>query len=115
MPTLEQQDRDEHNRVMRLRNAAKARPHLNQSRAVVLKERGNEVPRFTRDSKAFNLPMRVLGYSDAATLGDAVRKAIISAELARFHRSDGLVIHVKDGKPLTAEGARRLGVPWPNA
>jgi hypothetical protein len=23
------------------------------------------------------------------------------------------IIHVKDGKPLTPEGARMLGVPWP--
>ena len=53
-----------------------------------------------------------LGISNAATLGDMLVHKIIRRE--EFELMQGTTVqHVKDGKPLTALGAKLLGVPWP--
>jgi hypothetical protein len=111
--TVEKMDRDDHKRFMERVKAARQRPHITQTMANPIKQVGNGVPHRTHYSRGFVLPQRVLGYSSPAALGDAVRKAIINREIALSHRGDGLMIHVKDGKPLTEKGAKMLGVAWP--
>jgi hypothetical protein len=97
-------DREEDNRVAEMRRAAKGRPHLTFSNA---KRRGGD------GYVSFNLPRKITGYSNSAALGDAVRREIIKREWVEAHREDGLVIHVKNGKPLTEHGAKLLGMAWP--
>ena len=114
MPTPEQIDRDEHTRVLRLREKARARPHLTAYRGTAGTEAQSSAQRARYENqKGFNLPRKILGYSNAVVLGDAIRKQIIRTEYAKAHAADGLIVHVKDGKPLTAEGAKMLGVSWP--
>lgn len=93
-------DKAEDKRVEQLRSAARQRPSLHISNAK------------RRSSRAYVPPMRILGYSNSAALGDAIRKKILDREFAMAYRADGLVVHVCDGKPLTAHGAALLGVPW---
>ena len=87
--SIESDNRHESARVKALRDRARKRPHLTPAK-------------FGPRSQGFTLPRTVLGYSNAVAMGDAVRKAIVAREYALAHREDGLVVHVKDGKPLTA-------------
>lgn len=99
MSSPEQIDKDEDKRVERLRRTAQNRPSLSVSKS-------------RRYSRVFTAPRRILGYSTPAALGDAIRRAIANKEYAMSHRTDGLVEHVRNGKPLTAKGAALLGVTW---
>jgi hypothetical protein len=95
-------DIEERKRIIALRHAARQRPHLTQCK---------EEP--AGRSQHVYLPISSLRYSNAAALGDALIKAIVSREEALSHRTENLTVHVKNGKPLTAKGAKLLGVPWP--
>lgn len=55
-----------------------------------------------------------LPYSNAAALGDAVRRKLLRRE--EFEAMQGVpIVHVKNGKPLTDHGAKMLGVSWEGA
>ena len=54
----------------------------------------------------------VLGYSNAIVAGDMIRRKMVRLE--EFESMQGTpILHVKNGKPLTAQGAKMLGVEWP--
>jgi hypothetical protein len=115
MSTLDpaKMDKEESARVAALHRAAKGRPHLTQARDSV-----SDDPHKHKSQRAYateiTLNGRVLGYSNAITAGDAVRKAIEKRE--EFQSMQGKPVqHVKDGKPLTAYGAKMLGVQWGGA
>ena len=59
-----------------------------------------------------NLGCSVLGFSSAQSAGEFVIREIIKRQEVEMAQG-ATVIHVKDGKPLTAHGAKLLGVPWP--
>ena len=92
-------DKTEHKRAEQLSKSARQRPSLHFSESE-------------RHSQAYTLPRRIMGYSTPAALGDALRREILKREYAKAHHADGLVVHVRNGKPLTAKGAALLGVPW---
>ncbi len=99
MGVVEEIGRSEHERALRLRRLARSGPHLHLS-----KSRKYAISILTGGR-------RRLSYSDACTAGDAVQKQI--QRHVEFEAMQGKpVVHVKNGKPLTAEGARLLGVPW---
>lgn len=56
-----------------------------------------------------NLPEEAI--VDRITLDAIVRIAHKKAEAAEIAGSG--TVHVRDGKPLTAHGAKLLGAPWP--
>jgi hypothetical protein len=93
-------DKAEEKRVASLRSKAKKRPHLSYAKG-------------RKRTTSFRLPRKILGYSSSFAAGDALRREILRREYALTHRTDGVVEHVRDGKPLTAKGAAILGVPWP--
>ena len=102
-------DIEERKRIIALRHAARQRPHLTQCKE---EPAGGGDVRLFRSQHVY-LPISSLRYSNAAALGDALIKAIVSREEALSHRTENLTVHVKNGKPLTAKGAKLLGVPWP--
>ena len=54
----------------------------------------------------------VLTLSSPQAVGDMIQRRIVKRE--EFEALQGEpVVHVKNGKPLTAQGAKLLGVPWP--
>ena len=91
-------DRADDKRVKYVRRAARSRPHLETA-----KDSESSVPFCFHG---------VLGPSNPAALADLIRRRIQARNTAESHAEDGLVVHVRDGKPLTAHGAKLLGVPW---
>jgi hypothetical protein len=57
--------------------------------------------------------LRGRGVFQYATNPAAMMDAIRGIARATLDLPSEVIVHVKDGKPLTAEGARLLGVPWP--
>lgn len=94
-------DREERDRVRNLAKEAKAnRLVIRETKA---KARGYSFRQ--------QLSAGVLGIRDSFTLGDMI--AHKRERRAEFLAMQGTpVVHVKNGKPLTAKGAAMLGVPW---
>ena len=53
-----------------------------------------------------------LGLHDPIVAGEIFRRKITTRQEIRSAESASSVVHVKNGKPLTAHGAKLLAVPW---
>lgn len=104
MPGLGEINREEKRRVKQLKQRAKEfRTTLRASRRKDTKCIYNKV----------SLSKYQLGWQLGA-IGDLlIKNAVAVAEHQLFSAENRGVVHVKDGKPLTAHGAKLLGVPWP--
>lgn len=95
-------DREEDERVARLRRQHQRSSGLRQSnakgRAGVTIFVGNK---------------RHLGLTQAG-VADLLQKTLMNIEKARaFREANPGTVHVKDGRSLTAQGAKMLGMEWP--
>jgi hypothetical protein len=55
-----------------------------------------------------------LGIRDPLVAGERLKRHAMCQLNAEYHKSQNPgTVHVKDGKPLTALGAKLLGLPWP--
>ena len=111
-------DRAEHKRVMdRFKSAKASRITLHDANDAGAPEatpvRGR-VSRSIRRSypRSVSLGLSVLGFSSAQVAGDFVIQNFLKRQ--EFEAQQGApVTHVRNGKPLTAKGAKMLGVSWP--
>ena len=94
-------DNEEHRRALALRRKAKGRPHLTLSKEETKHQY----------TIGFSRP-GVLAPMSAIAAGDMLRRQIERREEFEALQGAG-VVHVHNGKPLTAQGAKLLGVPWP--
>ena len=106
----ERMSREEHRRVLELAKKARRRPHLKPEDLV--SDNPWKAKAQNRSARNILVPSRLLGYSSAIALGDAVRQQIVRREEFAAMQG-GTIQHVKNGKPLTAHGAKLLGVAWP--
>lgn len=98
-------DREERKRLEELRRKAK-------ESHVVVKSSDDPGRRKRYIRVKFTPGKYQLGWQ-AQTLGElVVRKAIHAATRDAYLEENPPIVHVKDGKPLTAHGAKLLGVPW---
>ena len=96
-------DREEHVRVLALRRAKRSQPCFREGKWT------KRAPRHPRTTISLN--GRILGIANAATAGDMIQRMLVRH--AEFEAMQGVpVAHVKNRKPLTAHGAKLLGVPW---
>ena len=101
MPTPEQIDKAETARATFLR--IKAKREANKIHISKKKCKGFDHPA----SIGFSVGKYVRGFSNAIALGDAVRRVVV-ANARRLELRTPVKILVKDGKPLTEEGALLL-------
>lgn len=105
-------DRDERKRlIMQAAEARRNSPHLRVGSPRNSDSGPAAIPRNKR-AKAVMFLSGHLGYTNSLALGDMIRRKLVNRALSEAMRAEA-VEHVKDGKPLTAHGARLLGVPWP--
>ena|SRR3974390_2832651 len=101
--------KEEHERVERLRKARKA--SVATTRVSVDKRLGQR--RFRGEGMRFNTFAGKLGIRDSIVAGELLIRKLKAIETARAYQAERPgVVHVKDGKPLTAHGAKLLGLPW---
>ncbi len=98
-------NRDLKHRREELEQRARRRPHF-----PVAKRAGSARRKETTFS--LNLGTRILGLTEAGVVDLLQRKMRNRVESEALR--EPCVIHVKDGKPLTAHVAALLGVPWPD-
>jgi len=65
-----------------------------------------------KTSRTYSMGKGRLNYSNGIVAGDALFRRIQRSLEYEAAQGKG-VVRVKDGKPLTAHGAKLLGVPWP--
>jgi hypothetical protein len=112
MPTPESIEREERKRVIRM--AEEGRRNRGVIKGSTAKPSKRQVREGSRKMLECAITLRggVLTVSNAIAAGDLIRSMIVHREEFESKQSTP-IIHVKDGKPLTAHGARLLGVPWP--
>jgi len=102
-------DREEQDRIVKLRQTAR------EHRSTLKVSDRLFGSRSKRRKATFHLEMntRVLGLTQAG-VESLIQKKLIARATGEAFRSDQAAIqHVKDGKPLTAIGAKLLGIEWP--
>jgi hypothetical protein len=106
----EQIDREESARVERLRKAARE----GHARLQISKESAHygSKKQQVRSTYALNISARQLGLTRDGVASLIQQKMSARDRAEEFKNQNPPTVHVKDGKPLTAQGARMLGVPW---
>ena len=109
--SIERIDQEENARINRLLKRAR------ENHAVI--SQGSESHAATRSArnrlnhnKVLNLEgNHILNYYTPQAMGDAIMRTLRRREEFKAMQGEP-VVHVKNGKPLTAYGAKLLGVPW---
>lgn len=94
-------DREEDKRVADLKR--------NHRRGRVLRQSAAK----GRNAVTIHLGIRALGLTEAGTVHELQKRLAAIEQSKAYRAANPGTIHVKDGKPLTAQGAKMLGVSWP--